>query len=139
MMWVTLFIIIVVLFLLASSEINQSRYDEDTSMSSRNSWMKRAGQKHSLPPKTQLVDSSSLKKGAAMSSGKDIVIYKYSRGDKYSCHVTIINGETVVFGNIVTPPNTPDEVTNKMLDDAETEAMKEYLKDEEAGWTSGGG
>lgn len=74
-----------------------------------------------------------------MANGKDIVIYKYSRGEKYSCHVTIINGETVVFGNIVTPPNTPDEVTNKMLDDAELEAMKEYLKDEEAGWTSEGG
>ncbi len=72
-----------------------------------------------------------------MRNGKDIVIYKYSRGDKYSCQVTIINGETYVFGNIQKPFNATDDAVSKMLDEAEEEARKEFLKEQEAEWTSG--
>lgn len=55
--------------------------------------------------------------------------YRYSRGDKYSCIVTIINGDNVVFSNIKTPPTATSEVKAKMLDDAEEEALKLFNVD----------
>lgn len=62
-----------------------------------------------------------------------IKVYRFSRGDKYSCDVTINEG-TVIFSNIVYPSNTTDEVKQKLLDDAEREAMKMYDDEEQSLW-----
>lgn len=57
---------------------------------------------------------------------KDIKIYRYSRGDEYSCTVVVINGEHIVFDNIKYPATASVAVVEKLLDDAERESLKHF-------------
>lgn len=62
-------------------------------------------------------------------------VYRISRGDKYSCLVTIINGDTLLITEAVFPPDSPETIINTLLEDAEREALKMY--GEETGkWSS---
>jgi hypothetical protein len=71
----------------------------------------------------QLTNSSTVK-GKVMANKEDIKMYKFSRGEKYSCQVSIINDTTVVFGKVVVPAMTPPDVQARLLDDAEKHALK---------------
>lgn len=57
---------------------------------------------------------------------KDIKIYEYKRGDKYSCKVSIINNDTILFSDIKYPANTTDEIIERLLNDAEKAAFKQH-------------
>lgn len=64
-----------------------------------------------------------------MRDPKDIKMYRYTRGDKYSCLVQIIDGEHIVIGKTVCPPDTPVEVKAKLVDDAERAAKAMFEKE----------
>lgn len=61
------------------------------------------------------------------------VVYKFSRGD-YSCHVAIVNGDSVIFSNIKYPDGTSDNVVERMLDEAEREVLKAFNAEKEKGY-----
>jgi hypothetical protein len=54
----------------------------------------------------------------------EIKMYEYKRGETYSCRVAIKEDGSAVFTNIKYPPDTPNEVIERLLDDAEREALK---------------
>lgn len=60
------------------------------------------------------------------------VSYRFSRGSKYSVIVTIIQGDHCIFSDMKYPPDTPSEIVERLLDDAERAAFKELEKDK---WT----
>ena len=59
---------------------------------------------------------------------KNVKIYRYSRGDKYSCKVSIINNDTVMFSNIKYPDGTPETIVERLLNDAERKALELHTK-----------
>ena len=85
--------------------------------------------KHFITHRTPLDNLSLTKLKEDIKNMSKYKSYRYSRGDKYSCIVTIINGDNVVFSNIKTPPTATSEVKAKMLDDAEEEALKLFNVD----------
>jgi hypothetical protein len=68
--------------------------------------------------------SSFTVKEKVMANREDIKMYRFSRGEKYSCQVTIINDSNVIFSKVVVPPKTPPEVQARLLEDAEKQAIK---------------
>lgn len=73
------------------------------------------------------------KKGKIMADNRDLVIYKFNRGDKYSCKVSIRNSDNLWFDEIIFPKDTPSEVVAKMLEDAEKYALEAFDKEN---WTT---
>lgn len=55
-------------------------------------------------------------------------MFRFNRGEKYSCIVTIINGEQCVFSDLKYPTTASKEVVAEMLNEAEEAAMKKYTE-----------
>lgn len=60
---------------------------------------------------------------------KNSKVFRYTRGDKFSCLV-VINSftDTVMFERIVYPSNVSDAVIEKFLDDAEKFSREQLEK-----------
>lgn len=93
--------------------------------SSKSSWMEKAGQNVSTMPNKPLTNTLKQRKVSDM-DGKDIKIYRYMRGDTYSCLVTLINKEHVIHSEIKYPATASTKVIDKLMDDAERAALKKY-------------
>lgn len=65
-----------------------------------------------------------------------IKVYKFSRGEKFSCYVSITADEHISFTEIVMPVNVEKEVQVKFLDDAEREALKIFNAEKSALWSN---
>lgn len=53
-------------------------------------------------------------------------VMKFTRGDDFSCIVTVDINQHVSIHNIKTPDNTTSEVMQQFLEDAEAAAIKKY-------------
>ena len=62
-------------------------------------------------------------------------IFRYTRGE-YSCDVSVVNEETLVFDNLKFPPETPSEVVEKLMDYAERQALKLLQDKRERVWSN---
>lgn len=64
----------------------------------------------------------------------DTNVYRYTKGDKYSCVVCINADGHVVYGEVKYPLATTDEVIDKLMDDAERWALLMYDKKVKERW-----
>ncbi len=72
-----------------------------------------------------------------VSLGSKVSIYKFSRGEKYSCIVKVINdGEHVTFDKIIAPMGTSEELLSKLITEAETFALDMNKKEVNKQWST---
>jgi len=58
----------------------------------------------------------------------NITMYRFKRGDVFSVDVIVSNGESITFANIVKPDDTPNQVVEKLLEDAERAVLVQLNK-----------
>lgn len=58
-------------------------------------------------------------------------VYRYSRGEDYSCIVVVDSDAShVVYEKIKMPPNPDEEIVEKFLDEAERYAREAYEREQ---------
>lgn len=55
---------------------------------------------------------------------RNIKVYHYKRGEDFQCHIRILEDGLVIFEKFKYPTNSSNELIEKLMDDAEKEALK---------------
>ena len=59
-------------------------------------------------------------------------MFIFKRGTEYAVTVIVANNDSMTFCNIIYPDNTPEDVIEQLLNDAETATLKQLEGEYEA-------